>query len=173
MVLWKKKSKLFYLTNPTFWIQTTPEEELPHSELPIHCRSDIIFDGVPDSQSLTDPVWRPLPQTTAEDLVSGQAMFIDDMPSYQSKYSYDTRLYHWTVDIFDRYHRYLLYVRIFLWRWTTSLLGSGEKGASKACPCGLVWRQGMPGGGGLDRPYVSQWEEHVGNYGSRRRNICF
>lgn len=125
MVLWKKKSKLFYLTNPTFWIQTTPEEELPHSEPPVHCRSDIIFDGVPDSQSPTDPVWRPLPQTTAEDLVSGQAMFIDDMPSYQSKYSYDTRLYHWTVDIFDQYHRYLLYVRnfsmkmnyIFAWFW--------------------------------------------------------
>lgn len=65
--------------------QTTPEAESPHSELPIHCRSDIIFDEVLDSQPQTDPVWRPLPQTTAEDLVSGQAMFIDDMPSYQNE----------------------------------------------------------------------------------------
>lgn len=65
--------------------ETTPEAESPHSELPLHCRSNIIFDGVPDSQSLTDPVWRPVPQTTAEDLVSGQAMFIDDMPSYQNE----------------------------------------------------------------------------------------
>lgn len=50
-----------------------------------HYRSNIVFDGVPNDQSPTDPVWRPLPQTTAEDLVSGQAMFIDDIPSYQNE----------------------------------------------------------------------------------------
>ncbi|XP_062598637.1 xanthine dehydrogenase/oxidase-like [Saccostrea cucullata] len=61
------------------------EERLPIQTQPEPCRSNIVFDSAPVDQPQSDPVWRPIPQTTAEDLVSGQAMFIDDMPAFQNE----------------------------------------------------------------------------------------
>ncbi|XP_061177128.1 xanthine dehydrogenase/oxidase-like [Saccostrea echinata] len=63
----------------------TKEERLPIQTQPEPCRSNIVFDSAPTEQPQSDPVWRPIPQTTAEDLVSGQAMFIDDMPAFQNE----------------------------------------------------------------------------------------
>ncbi len=50
-----------------------------------------IFEDVPEDQAPEDPVWRPIPHLSGEKHTTGQAQYLDDIPTMISRYMYTQR----------------------------------------------------------------------------------
>ncbi|KAL3836928.1 hypothetical protein ACJMK2_022334 [Sinanodonta woodiana] len=66
---------------------STPEETgsaiEPLTKIPYE--STQIYENVPGDQELTDAVGRPVPSVSSQGMVSGEAIYIDDMPKFENE----------------------------------------------------------------------------------------
>lgn len=52
------------------------------------CQGLQVYQSVPDDQPSHDGVGRPIPHVSSNNLVTGEARFVDDIPKYSSKISF-------------------------------------------------------------------------------------
>ena len=51
---------------------------------PVECDSVQVYEDAPEDQEEEDPVWRPVPHSSAQKHTTGEATYLDDIPAMNS-----------------------------------------------------------------------------------------